>query len=99
LVLVIAASMVAATAVSFSGIIAFVGLVVPHIVRLLWGPDYRRLVPLAILLGGAFLLGADVVARVALAPRALPVGVVTSAVGAPFFLYLLHRAKATVRFW
>jgi iron complex transport system permease protein len=99
LVLVIAASMVAATAVSFSGIIAFVGLVVPHIVRLIWGPDYRRLIPLAIFLGGAFLLGADVVARVALAPRALPVGVVTAAVGAPFFLYLLNRAKATVRFW
>jgi iron complex transport system permease protein len=99
LVLVIAASMVAATAVSFSGIIAFVGLVVPHVVRLIWGPDYRRLIPLAILMGGAFLLGADVVARVALAPRELPVGVVTAAVGAPFFLYLLHRAKSSVGFW
>lgn len=97
--LVIAASMVAATAVSFSGIIAFVGLVVPHVVRLLWGPDYRRLIPLAILMGGAFLLGADVIARVVLAPRALPVGLVTAAVGAPFFLYLLHRAKANVGFW
>jgi iron complex transport system permease protein len=99
LVLVIAASMVAATAVSFSGIIAFVGLVVPHVVRLIWGPDYRRLIPLAILMGGTFLLGADVVARVALAPRELPVGVVTAAVGAPFFLYLLHKAKSNVGFW
>lgn len=98
-VLVIAASLVAATAVSFSGIIAFVGLVVPHVVRLIWGPDYRRLIPLAIFVGGAFLLGADVVARVVLAPRELPVGVVTAAVGAPFFLYLLHRAKTNVRFW
>jgi iron complex transport system permease protein len=99
LVLVIAASMVAATAVSFSGIIAFVGLVVPHVVRLIWGPDYRRLIPLAILMGGSFLLGADVVARVALAPRELPVGVVTAAVGAPFFLYLLHKVKSSVGFW
>lgn len=99
LVLVIAASMVAATAVSFSGIIAFVGLVVPHIVRLIWGSDYRRLIPLAIILGGAFLLGADVVARVLLAPRELPVGVVTAAVGAPFFLYLLHRTKTKLGFW
>ena len=99
LVLVIAASMVAATAVSFSGIIAFVGLVVPHVVRLIWGPDYRRLIPLAILMGASFLLGADVIARIALAPRELPVGVVTAAVGAPFFLWLLHRAKSSVRFW
>ena len=99
LVTVIAASMVAATAVAFSGIIAFVGLIVPHVVRLLWGPDHRRLIPLAILLGGSFLLGADIVARMLLAPRELPVGVVTSAVGAPFFLWLLHRAKGRVRFW
>lgn len=99
LVLVIAASLVAATAVSFSGIIAFVGLVVPHVVRLLWGGDYRRLIPLAILMGGAFLLGADVIARVALAPRELPVGLVTAAIGAPFFLYLLHRVKSNMGFW
>ena len=99
LVIIIAASMVAATAVAFSGIIAFVGLIVPHVVRLLWGPDHRRLLPLAILLGGSFLLSADVVARMVLAPRELPVGVVTSAIGAPFFLWLLHRAKGKVRFW
>jgi iron complex transport system permease protein len=96
---VAAASMVAATAVAFSGIIAFVGLIVPHVARLLWGPDHRRLIPLAILLGGSFLLGADIVARMLLAPRELPVGVVTSVVGAPFFLWLLHRAKGRVRFW
>ncbi|MEJ2010643.1 MAG: iron ABC transporter permease [Anaerolineales bacterium] len=99
LVTVAAASMVAATAVAFSGIIAFVGLIVPHVVRLLWGPDHRRLIPLAILLGGSFLLGADIVARMLLAPRELPVGVVTSVVGAPFFLWLLQRAKGRVRFW
>jgi iron complex transport system permease protein len=99
LVLVIAASMVAATAVSFSGIIAFVGLVVPHVVRLIWGGDYRRLIPLAILMGASFLLGADVVARVVMAPRELPVGLVTAAIGAPFFLYLLHRVKSSMGFW
>jgi len=99
LVIVIAASLVAATAVSFSGIIAFVGLIVPHLTRLLWGPDYRRLLPLATLLGGSFLLAADTAARVVLSPRELPVGVVTSIVGAPFFLWLLHRARRRLRGW
>jgi iron complex transport system permease protein len=99
LIIVITASLVAATAVSFSGIIAFVGLIVPHIVRLIWGPDHRRVIPLAIFVGGSFLLCADIIARILLAPRELPVGVITSVVGAPFFLWLLHRAKARVRFW
>ncbi|MGA9532829.1 MAG: iron ABC transporter permease [Anaerolineales bacterium] len=98
LVIVIAASLVAATAVAFSGIIAFVGLVVPHLVRILWGVDYRRLIPLATIGGGAVLLAADIVSRTILAPRALPVGIVTSVVGAPFFLWLLRRAKREV-FW
>lgn len=98
LVTVAAASMVAATAVAFSGIIAFVGLIVPHLVRILWGSDYRRLLPLAALGGGAVLLGADIVARTVLSPRDLPVGIVTSVMGAPFFLYLLRRAKREV-FW
>jgi iron complex transport system permease protein len=99
IVIVIMASLVAATAVSFSGIIAFVGLIVPHIIRLIWGPDHRKLIPLAILVGGSFLLSADIIARTLLAPRELPVGVITSVVGAPFFLWLLHQAKAKVRFW
>jgi iron complex transport system permease protein len=98
-VVVISASLAAATAVSFSGIIAFVGLVVPHLTRLLWGPSYRRLLPLAALGGASFLLLADVLARALLAPRELPVGVVTSVVGAPFFLYLLARAKHALRAW
>jgi len=96
--LILAASLVAATAVSFLGIIGFVGLIVPHVVRLLWGPDYRRLVPLAILAGGAVLLGADIIARTIIAPRDLPVGIVTAIIGVPFFLWLLRRAKQ-VRFW
>ncbi|TET30544.1 MAG: iron ABC transporter permease [Anaerolineales bacterium] len=99
LIIVVAASLVAATAVAFSGIIAFVGLIVPHVVRLLWGPDYRRTLPLAILVGGSFLLAADVVARVILAPRELPVGVITAVVGAPFFLWLLYQTKGMGRVW
>ncbi len=98
LVVVIAASMVAASAVAFSGIIGFVGLIVPHMVRMLWGPDYRRLIPLAALLGGAVLLGADIGARTILAPRQIPVGIVTAVLGAPFFLWLLRRAKH-MRYW
>ncbi len=99
LVVVVTASLAAATAVSFSGIIAFVGLVVPHLTRLLWGPSYRRLIPLAALGGASFLLLADILARALLAPRELPVGVVTSVIGAPFFLYLLARAKRNLRAW
>jgi iron complex transport system permease protein len=98
IVIVVASSLVAATAVSFSGIIGFVGLVVPHLARLLWGPDYRRLIPLATISGGAVLLAADIVARTILSPRELPVGVVTAVIGAPFFLWLLRKAKQ-VRFW
>jgi iron complex transport system permease protein len=99
LVMVVAASLVAATAVAFAGIIGFVGLVVPHIVRLLWGPDHRRLIPLAAIAGGAFLLCADVIARTVIAPRTLPVGIVTAMVGAPFFLWLLRRARRELRVW
>jgi len=99
LVVVVSASLAAATAVSFSGIIAFVGLVVPHLTRLLWGPSYRRLIPLAALGGASFLLLADILARSLLSPRELPVGVVTSVIGAPFFLYLLARAKRNLRAW
>ena len=98
LFIVAAASLVAATAVAFTGIIAFVGLIVPHLVRILWGYDYRRLIPLAALGGGAVLLAADIAARTVLAPRDLPVGIITSVIGAPFFLWLLRRAKNEV-FW
>jgi iron complex transport system permease protein len=66
--------------------------------RLLWGPDYRRLIPLSTLTGGVVLLAADAVARTILAPRELPVGIITAIVGAPFFLYLLRRAKQQ-RYW
>lgn len=91
--LIAAASLATAAAVSFSGTIGFIGLIVPHIVRLLWGPDYRRLIPLAILGGASALLLADLVARVVMAPQELPVGVITSLAGAPFFLWLLRRSQ------
>ncbi|HEY8491422.1 MAG TPA: iron chelate uptake ABC transporter family permease subunit [Dehalococcoidia bacterium] len=91
LLLIAAASLATAAAVSVSGLIGFVGLVVPHAVRLLWGPDYRRLVPLSMVAGAVFLITADLVARTAVSPAELPVGVVTAFSGAPFFLFLLRR--------
>lgn len=88
-----AASLTTAAAVAFAGIIGFIGLVVPHIVRIWFGADYRRVVPLSILGGASALLLSDVIARVILAPQELPVGIVTALVGAPFFLWVLRRAK------
>jgi iron complex transport system permease protein len=91
--LLAAASLSTAAAVAFSGIIGFVGLVVPHIIRLICGSDYRRLLPLSILGGAAALLLADVISRLVMAPEALPVGIVTALTGAPFFLWLLRRGR------
>ena len=87
------ASVMAAVAVSAAGTIGFVGLVVPHALRLLYGNDHRRLLPASVLLGGAVLCLADLVARSLLAPVQLPVGVVTSLVGVPVFLWLLGRTR------
>lgn len=89
-----AASLLAAAAVSVSGLIGFVGLVVPHAIRLLGGPKHSFLLPAAALAGGAYLAGADIIARMVLAPTELPVGLVTALVGGPFFLYLLRRRRA-----
>jgi iron complex transport system permease protein len=85
-------ALLAALAVAVSGIIGFVGLVVPHWVRLLIGPDHRRLFAASALAGGTFLLYCDLLARNLLAAE-LPIGVITAAVGAPFFLYLLHKKR------
>lgn len=85
------ASLLAAAAVAASGVIGFVGLIVPHVVRLLWGSNHTFLLPASALLGAAFLVLADVLARVAAAPSELPVGVVTAFVGVPFFVWLLRR--------
>ncbi|MDB6446726.1 MULTISPECIES: iron ABC transporter permease [Pseudomonas] len=81
-------------AVAAAGMIGFVGLVVPHLVRLIAGPDHRILLPASVLAGGSLLLLADLVARLALAPAELPIGIVTAFIGAPFFLYLLVRGRA-----
>jgi iron complex transport system permease protein len=91
--LMIVASLTTAAAVSFTGLIGFVGLMVPHIMRLLVGPDHRRLLPASALFGALLLLAADTVARTAMAPAEIPVGIITAAVGGPFFLYLLRSRK------
>jgi iron complex transport system permease protein len=85
------ASLLTAAAVAVAGVIGFVGLVIPHVVRLVWGGDYRFLIPASALLGASFMAGADAIARVAAAPTELPVGVVTAFVGVPFFVWLLRR--------
>lgn len=85
------ATLLAATAVSLSGMIGFVGLIVPHVMRALFGPDHRKLVPLASIGGGAFLVLCDALARTLLAPVEIPVGVVTALAGGPFFLIILQR--------
>jgi iron complex transport system permease protein len=92
--IIFTASLTTAAAVAFSGIIGFVGLIVPHVVRMIWGPDYRQLVPLSIIGGATLLLLADMLARVLLAPQVLPLGIVTAMFGAPFFLWILWRSKA-----
>ncbi|QBF28539.1 iron ABC transporter permease [Pseudomonas tructae] len=81
-------------AVAAAGLIGFIGLVVPHLVRLLAGPDHRVLLPASLLAGASLLLFADLIARLALAPAELPIGIVTAFIGAPFFLYLLLRGRA-----
>ncbi|WP_273234332.1 FecCD family ABC transporter permease [Pseudomonas kuykendallii] len=81
-------------AVAAAGLIGFIGLVVPHLVRLIVGPDHRILLPASALAGASLLLLADLVARLALAPAELPIGIVTAMIGAPFFLYLLLRGRA-----
>jgi iron complex transport system permease protein len=91
LILLTAATLITAAAVSFVGIIGFIGIIIPHAVRLLWGPDYRFLLPLSVISGAIFLILADVVARTILAPSEIPIGVITAICGAPFFLYLLRR--------
>ncbi len=92
-ILLIAASLATAAAVAFSGIIGFIGLIVPHVIRIWFGGDYRRLIPLSIIGGASALLVSDVVARIVLAPQEIPVGIITSLVGAPFFLWVLRTAK------
>jgi iron complex transport system permease protein len=87
----LSASLATGAAVSIGGPIGFVGIIIPHLVRLLVGPDHRLVLPAAALFGAAFLVGCDLVARTILAPIEVPVGVITALIGGPFFLWLLIR--------
>lgn len=90
LLVVVAATIATAAAVAVSGLIAFVGIIVPHAIRLVAGTSYRGLLPLSFVVGAAFLILADVVARTALAPAEVPIGVITALFGAPFFAFVLR---------
>ncbi len=92
----VTSALVTGAVVSIAGLIGFVGMVVPHAIRMIVGADHRLLLPVAALVGGAFLTVADTVARTALAPTELPVGVVTALIGGPIFIYLLVRRRAGV---
>jgi len=91
-------SLLTAAAVSISGLIGFVGLVVPHAVRLRLGPDHRLLLPASALAGAAFLVIADLLARIILIPAEIPVGIITAIIGAPFFIYLLRHTRREYAF-
>lgn len=96
LIILAAASMMTAAAVSISGIIGFVGLIIPHSMRLLIGPDHRLLYPASALFGASFLILTDTLARTFIAPAEIPVGIITAFFGAPFFIVLLKKRKKTI---
>lgn len=91
MVMLIGASLLTGASVAVSGSIGFVGLVIPHLVRLITGPNHRHLLPLSMLMGGAYLVLADLIARTIIAPKELPIGVITALIGAPVFAILLMR--------
>lgn len=95
-ILIISASLITASVVSVSGSIGFVGLVIPHIARIMVGPDHKKLVPLAALLGGMILLISDTLARTLFPPLEIPVGIITALAGGPYFIYLLRKNKNEV---
>jgi len=91
LLIFVSASLITGVTVSVCGLIGFVGLIVPHAARLVWGADHRYLFPASVLIGGAFLTLADTLARTVIAPTELPVGVITALIGGPVFVYLMKR--------
>ena len=91
--LLVVSSFISAVTVSVSGIIGFVGLIIPHGVRLIIGPDHRVLIPYSLVVGAIFLMLTDTLYRIIMPPIELPVGVITALFGAPFFLYLLLKRK------
>lgn len=92
-VIVVLTALATGACVALTGVIGFVGLVVPHLVRLTIGPDHRRLLPVSILLGAGLMLAADLAARTVVLPAELPIGILTACVGGPFFLWLLMRRR------
>jgi iron complex transport system permease protein len=92
-IIIVITSFVVAAAVSVSGIIGFIGLVVPHMMRIIVGPDNRVLLPVSALSGGIILLLADTLARTIMSPREIPVGIITALLGSPFFIYLLRKTR------
>lgn len=96
--ILITSTLMTSAVVSYCGVIGFIGLVVPHIVRLIAGADNRKIIPLSLFGGVIFMLSADIVARNIISPNELPIGTITSAVGSPFFIYLLYNAKRKLHF-
>ena len=92
-ILLVIASLSTAFVVSVSGIIGFVGLVIPHLVRLAIGPNHRSLLPISAFAGATFLMLSDVIARTIVAPRQLPIGIITAFLGSPYFIYLIIGLK------
>jgi iron complex transport system permease protein len=97
LIILTAGSILTGAAVAVSGTIGFVGLVIPHLSRLLWGPDHRHLLPLSIITGSGFLILADLLSRTIISPTELPIGVITALIGAPVFAIILLQRKRTER--
>jgi iron complex transport system permease protein len=93
-VLIVVVAIAVSTSVAMAGTIAFVGLVVPHLIRLMIGPNYQGLVAGSAMLGAVFLIAADLLARTVIAPAELPVGIVTALIGVPFFITLLRRRRS-----
>ena len=91
--LIIFATLTTSAAIACTGVIGFVGLIVPHLIRILIGSDYRKLIPLSITGGALMLTLSDIIARIVLAPQEIPVGIVTAVAGAPFFLWILNRSN------
>jgi len=96
LYVLLACALVTAAAVSFVGIIGFVGLVIPHMIRLIVGPDHRILIPASLLAGSSFLVICDVLSQIVLYPASLPIGILTALIGAPYFIYLLRRRRREI---
>jgi len=98
-ILLIGCSLITAICVAFTGIIGFVGLIIPHIVRLIIGPSHNILLPASALSGGIFLVLCDILARSIKPPTEIPIGIITAIIGAPYFIYLLRRRKKAISWW